>query len=201
MKNNDVIFKEFSKLVSLGLIKTHSYKSKDFIFKEGDLCKKVCYILSGSVEIATLSYNGNIEVISIVEGHNFFGQYLLFQDEGRYLGDVVSLSPVTLIMLSKEELLNLFMKNKQLLEAYISLISKDSFIIKRQVKLLSHKNALDRVIYYLESNSKDNNIEIESVSFLAKEINLPRETVSRCLTKLENDSFIERTKNKIILLK
>ena len=201
MKNNDVIFNEFSKLISKGLIKTYSYKSKAIIFKEGDLCKRVCYIISGNVEIETLSYNGNQEIISILDEHEFFGQYLLFQDDGRYLGDVIAKGNVTLIMLSKEELLELFINNKLLLESYISSISKDSFLIKQQVKLLSHKNALDRIIYYLESHNKDNIIKIESVSLLAKEINLPRETVSRALTKLENDSFIERNKNIIKLLK
>lgn len=201
MKNNDIIFKKVSSLLSEGVFKQISYKSKDIIFKEGEPCKKVAYILSGEVEIETLSYNGNQDVISIIHEHEFFGQYLLFQNNGKYLGDCKAKGNLSLVLLSKEELLSFLHSDLSILEAYISMISSDSYLIKQQVKLLSHKNALDRVIYYLENKSLKNEVLITSVSDLAKEINLPRETVSRALTKLEKESFILRDKNKIQLLK
>ena len=201
MKLNDIIFNKFSSLVSSKKIKPISYKSKEVIFKEGDNCNFLCYILEGEIEIATLSYNGNQEVISIIKEHDFFGQYLLFQDNGKYLGEVIANKPTKIIKISKDTLLNLMMNDKLFLDAYISLISNESFNIKQQVKLLSHKNALDRVIFYLENKCINNECDIDSVSSLAKNINLPRETVSRILSKLESEDFLIKNKNHIIIKK
>ena len=201
MKLNDIIFNKFSLLVSTNQIKPIFYKSKDILFKEGDSCNFLCYILEGEIEITTSSYNGNQEVISIIKEHDFFGQYILFQDNGKYLGEVIANKPTKIIKISKDTLLNLMMNDKLFLDAYISLISNESFNIKQQVKLLSHKNALDRVIFYLENNSINNECHIDSVSSLAKNINLPRETVSRILSKLENTGFLIKNKNHIIIKK
>lgn len=201
MNKNDVINNFFLKIIKENNLKIYEYKSKDIIFRESSPCKNICYILSGEVEISTLSYNGNQEVISQIKENNFFGQYILFQENGKYLGDVVAKGTLKLIMISKNELLNYLSNDLEFLEAYISFISNESFNIKQQVKLLSHKNALDRVIFYLENNSINNICYIESVSELARYINLPRETVSRMLSRLENDRFIIKDKNKITLLK
>ena len=201
MKLNDIIFNKFSLLVSTNQIKPIFYKSKDILFKEGDSCNFLCYILEGEIEITTSSYNGNQEVISIIKEHDFFGQYILFQDNGKYLGEVIANKPTKIIKISKDTLLNIMMSDKSFLDAYISLISNESFNIKQQVKLLSHKNALDRVIFYLENNSINNECHIDSVSSLAKNINLPRETVSRILSKLENNGFLIKNKNHIIIKK
>lgn len=201
MDKNDVIINFFSKLIKEDKIKVLNYKSKDIIFKEGSPCKHICFILSGEVEISTLSYNGNIEVISQLSKNDFFGQYILFQEDGKYLGDVSAKGAVKLIKITKMELLDYLSKDKELLEAYISFISKESFNIKQQVKLLSHKNATDRVIFYLENQAIDNICYIESISSLAKKINLPRETVSRIISKMIDLNLIKKDKDKIILLK
>ena len=184
MSANEVIEKYFNSLIENGEIEIINFKSNDVIFREGALCKFACYIIEGVVEISTSSFNGTQEVISVVKEHEFFGQYVLFQQNSKYLGDVIAKGSVKLIRLSKNQLLGHLNKNIEFLEAYITFISKESFNIKQQVKLLSHKNAQDRVIFYLENYSKDNICNISSISSLAKQVNLPRETVSRMISKL-----------------
>lgn len=200
MKYNEIIFNKFSELVSLGKIKPIKYKAKDIIFKEGEIALCLSYVLEGEIEISTLSYRGIDEVISIVKEKECFGQFILFQEKGQYLGDVIAQKPSLVIHISKDDLLNLLQEDKSFLEAYISFISNESFMIKQQVKLLSHKNALDRVLFYFESHEVDNICQIESVASLAKLVNLPRETVSRCITKLEKDNLIKKENNRILLL-
>ena len=167
MKTNDVIRTYLNQLILNNEIKPIEYKSKEIIFKEGSPCKYVCFILDGEVEISTLSYNGSQEVISLVGKNEFFGQYILFQPNSKYLGDVQAKGPVKLIKISKASLLEYLSKDKDLLEAYISIISNESFKIKQQVKLLSHKNALDRVIFYLDLISKNNICIIDSTFSLS----------------------------------
>lgn len=201
MKYNDIIFNKFSELVSQGVLKPHKYKSKDVIFKEGDKSRYLSYILEGEVEIATLSYQGSVEVISILKEKETFGQFILFQEKGLYLGDVIAKKPSLVLHITKNQLLDILSSDKTFLEAYISFISNESFQIKQQVKLLSHKNALDRVLFYLESHQVSNICQIESVASLAKLVNLPRETVSRILSKLQQDKYLIKNGNQIKLIK
>jgi DNA-binding IclR family transcriptional regulator len=48
--------------------------------------------------------------------------------------------------------------------------------------------------------SKNNICIIDSVSSLAKEVNLPRETVSRILSNLEKEKYLIKEKNTIHIL-
>ena len=91
------------------------------------------------------------------------------------------------------------MTNKVFLNAYLCDISIEAFRIKQQVKMLSHKKNIDRIIYYLKNNNVDGKIDIKSVTNLSKIVNLPRENVSRILTKLVKDGYIKKEDNIITL--
>ena len=70
-------------------------------------------------------------------------------------------------------------------------------------KILTHKNIEDRIYYYLNSkihNPKDNYVTIKNVTELSKILNLPRPSVSRSLSKMEEKGLIKRDKNRIEVL-
>ena len=89
------------------------------------------------------------------------------------------------------------------LEAYLEELSNTSLFIKQQNKLLIHKNIKDRILYYFSSMAKKQHsrtIKIPSVTKLAMILSLPRPSVSRELTNLENENIIIKKKNTITLL-
>lgn len=88
--------------------------------------------------------------------------------------------------------------NKSFLECYINLIAEKTIKFTIKTKLLSHKNIRSRIIYYLEIN----NYSIKkNISFLAKELVLPRPSVSREISKMINEDIIYIKNNKIIYKK
>ena len=200
MNYREIVLNKISALIKDNALKVHNYKAKEIVFNEGDKCEYLGFILKGKINISIISFKNVEESINLVEENDFFGQYLLFQNNARYLGDVIALKATSIVLISKEILLNNLMADKEFLNAYISIISNESFKIKQQIKLLSHKKAIDRIIFYLENNNINNIVNIDSITSLSKTLNLPRETVSRIISKLILEGKIKKQNNVIELL-
>lgn len=173
-------------------------KQNQILFHEGEECKSIFIIIEGQITILNYSLNGNEEIISILNKNDVFGNALIFSNNNYYLGEIIATKPTKLAIINKNELISLLQNNKSFLECYINLIAEKTIKFTIKTKLLSHKNIRSRIIYYLEIN----NYSIKkNISFLAKELVLPRPSVSREISKMINEDIIYIKSNKIIYKK
>ena len=173
-------------------------KQNQTLFHEGEECKSIFIIIEGQITILNYSLNGNEEIISILNKNDVFGNALIFSNNNYYLGEIIATKPTKLAIINKNELISLLQNNKSFLECYINLIAEKTIKFTIKTKLLSHKNIRSRIIYYLEIN----NYSIKkNISFLAKELVLPRPSVSREISKMINEDIIYIKNNKIIYKK
>lgn len=173
-------------------------KQNQILFHEGEECKSIFIIIEGQITILNYSLNGNEEIISILNKNDVFGNALIFSNNNHYLGEIIATKPTKLAIINKNELLFFLQNNKSFLECYINLIAEKTIKFTIKTKLLSHKNIRSRIIYYLEIN----NYSIKkNISFLAKELVLPRPSVSREISKMINEDIIYIKNNKIIYKK
>lgn len=173
-------------------------KQNQTLFHEGEECKSIFIIIEGQITILNYSLNGNEEIISILNKNDVFGNALIFSNNNHYLGEIIATKPTKLAIINKNELIYLLQKNKLFLESYINLIAEKTIKFTIKTKLLSHKNIRSRILYYLEIN----NYSIKkNISFLAKELVLPRPSVSREISKMINEDIIYIKNNKIIYKK
>lgn len=173
-------------------------KQNQTLFHEGEKCKSIFIIIEGQITILNYSLNGNEEIISILNKNDVFGNALIFSNNNYYLGEIIATKPTKLAIINKNELISLLQNNKSFLECYINLIAEKTIKFTIKTKLLSHKNIRSRIIYYLEIN----NYSIKkNISFLAKELVLPRPSVSREISKMINEDIIYIKNNKIIYKK
>ena len=201
MRNKEIIKNEIEKLIKNKEIKTTKIMSGGVLFNEGESCDYLGYLLKGKLNISTLSNDEKEEIISTINEGDFFGQYLIFnENHSYYLGDVIALKNSEIALLNKYELNKLLMSNKEFLDAYLGVISEEAFKIKQQVKMLSHKNNYDRVLYYLTNNNTNGIIDIKSITNLAKIVNLPRENVSRIISRLVKENIIKKDGSLITIL-
>lgn len=200
MTNKEIIKHEIQKLINEKKIITTNIQSGGVLFNEGETCEYLGYLLKGKLNISTLSFKDKEEIISTINEGEFFGQFLIFNESNStYLGDVIAIKNSEIALINKNTLDNILMTNKVFLNAYLCDISIEAFRIKQQVKMLSHKKSIDRIIYYLKNNNIDGKNDIKSVTNLSKIVNLPRENVSRILTKLVKDGYIKKEDNIITL--
>ena len=173
-------------------------KQNQTLFHEGEECKYIFIIIEGQITILNYSLNGNEEIISILNKNDIFGNALIFSNNNYYLGEIIATKPTKLAIINKNELLFFLQNNKSFLECYINLIAEKTIKFTIKTKLLSHKNIRSRILYYLEIN----NYSIKkNISFLAKELVLPRPSVSREISKMINEDIIYIKNNKIIYKK
>lgn len=173
-------------------------KPNQTLFHEGEECKSIFIIIEGQITILNYSLNGNEEIISILNKNDVFANALIFSNNNYYLGEIIATKPTKLAIINKNELISLLQNNKSFLECYINLIAEKTIKFTIKTKLLSHKNIRSRILYYLEIN----NYSIKkNISFLAKELVLPRPSVSREISKMINEDIIYIKNNKIIYKK
>lgn len=201
MNNKEIIENKFRKLITNKTITSISVPNKSIIFHEGDTCSYLGYVLKGKINISTLSIDGKEEIISSLNSGDFFGQFLIYNSQNnKYLGDIIAQTNTEILLINKKTLDNILINDVEFLHAYIGVVSEESYKIKQQVKMLSHKKNTDRVIYYLTNNSVNNQINIVNITHLAKIVNLPRENVSRIISALIKKGAIKKDKNIITIL-
>lgn len=187
----------------LRFFKTLSYNKEDMVFNEGSLCNHISFILEGSISIRTYSINGKEEIINTLAEGNIFGDIICFAEKKEYIGHVIAEKNSVIAHVTKDNWLNILNNNPSILLHFIESITNKTYKTKLENKILSHKNIEDRIYYYLNTkinNHKQNFVIIKNVTELSKILNLPRPSVSRSLTIMEEKGLIKRNKNRIEVL-
>ena len=179
--------------------KITNYQKGEVIFNEGDECFSIYLLLSGEVTISKLTENGKQYVINYLKKDDIFGDSLIFSDNNKFLGDGEAKTNVSLIKLNKNDFLNI-LKNDLCLLNYLEYTSKRNMQIRKELKILSISNYKERILFYLEQKNTAT-IKIKSKELLAKELNMPRPSLSRELINLKKENIIDYDKHQITLMK
>ena len=189
-------------IINSKLFTIKDHKKNTILFNEGQICDRIFYVISGTVEIKTYTYNEKEETINIVKEKELFGDILVFTDDPRYLGHGICKTNVKLAYITREDFIKLC-KDEQFLSHYLHIICNKSLALRKQNKLLCHKNIRDRILFYLSMKQNELNtniIELNSINELSNILSLPRPSVSRELINMVNDNIIKKEKNTITLL-
>ena len=174
------------------------YESNHIIFYEGDKCDNVGIVIKGKVEISSTLNNGNKIIYNTINQNEMFGNNLIFTSNNKYKGNIITLENTNIAYINKNDLLDILKNNNEFLIEYLNRQSEFSKKLNEKIKLLSIKNAKDRFLFYLKINNYK--INYSTISLLAEELSLQRETLSRVISKLEKDKVIIK-KNKSIELR
>ena len=187
------------------LIKKHeqkferrSYKKGETIFFEGDECKTIGVVEQGEVSIKSFFANGKEVVYNTIQKGQMFGNNLIFSSNPHYRGDVISEQEAIIFFINKESLLSIMQKDGEFLNLYLTRQSDFSKTLNLKIKLLTISAASDRLIYFLTINK--NKIQYKSITKLANELYLTRESLSRTLKKLKENRIIDVSKKTITLM-
>ena len=177
------------------LLKTVSLKKEEILFNENDRCEYVGIVESGIVTISSFSYNGNEIVFNLLKKGDMFGNNLIFTDTPFFKGNIIAKTRSTISLISKQNLIKILQENTDFLTAYLEYQSLFSQKLNSKIKLLSFDSAEERFLYFLFINKDE--IHFSSVTSLASELSLKRETLSRLISKLLKDKRILRSGNII----
>ena len=179
------------------LLNVESFKKNQIIFKENEQCDSIGILIEGKVQIISYSFSGKEVVFNVLEKNQIFGNNLLFSSNPLYKGNVISLSKSTIVFIKKDNLITLLSSNKKFLEEYLRIQSDFGKHLNSRIKLFSIDSAKERFEYYIFLNKGE--IRFKTITSLANELNLKRETLSRLISKLEKENVISRSPHHILL--
>ena len=181
----------------LKVFKIKDFKKNTTIFLENEICELVGFVIEGKIKISTFTFQGNEIIYSIIERNQMFGNNLIFSKKPTYKGDVICLNDCKIGFINKTNLLKLFGENNAFLLEYLRYDADMLKDLNDKVKILSLDSAKERLLLFLANNN--NQIEVSSITNLAKSICISRECLSRLISKLSQEKVLEYKNKKIIL--
>lgn len=179
-------------------LEKRTYKPQETIFFENDTCISVGIVKSGEINIKSYFANGKEVTYNVLEEGQMFGNNLVFSSTPRYRGDVISQKQSEIWFISRENLLKLLKQDDELLVLYLTQQSDFSKNLNFKIKLLTISSAEDRLAYYLTFNK--GKITYKSITKLANELYLTRESLSRTITKMVKEKKITKVSKTLKLV-
>ncbi len=171
-------------------------KKGQILFREEEICEKIGIVKTGLIKIISYSLSGMEIIYNEVTPNHLFGNNLLFSSNRRYRGNVIAALDSEVWMINKDNLLILLENNKSFLETYLSLQADFSKTLNFKIKLLSLSSAEERLIYFLKERQP---YKYQTITSLANELYLSRETLSRLVSKMKKEGLILKNGKTISL--
>ena len=172
-------------------LKIKTFKKDDIVFNEGDKCTSIGLVISGALQISTITILENEYSISTIMANDIFASTLLFSSNPTYLGYGRCLKETKIAFITKDNFLSLLQKDLNILNNFLSFLANKRLLVQERLKIL----------FLLKSRmDSSKTIYISSKEKLALYLNIPRPSLSRELSNMQNDNLIKYDKKRIILL-
>ncbi len=182
---------------------------KEIIFFEGDELKYIFQVYQGYVKMVRYLENGDERIIGILGPGDYLGLLALLQERKEFLATAIPLTKVSLKKIPKFEVVNAYESNLKFRDSCLKCAVTRSNLFQNSLVNSANSDTLDKIINTLNSLferfgliEKANKVLILpfSKTVLANIIGIRRETLSRYLSKLQQEKVIRIEKNKYYLL-
>ena len=179
-------------------IKYVTLNKEQILFNEGDICESIGIVISGEIEITSYSYNGKEIIYNHLTPSMVFGNNLIFSSDPHYKGSIIAKSTAKVALNYKKTLISLLKSNEEFMLNYLKIQSDTGKELNAKIKLLAIDNAEERFLYFMHQNGGQ--IRYKTITLLASSLHLQRETLSRLLSRLENEKKIIKKEHLIKLV-
>lgn len=184
------------------------YSSGEILFSEGEPCKGLYIVVSGRVRIFKTSVNGREHVLA-VEGPGASVAELPVFDGGNYPASGSAIERAQVLFISRADLRAICLEKPEVSLKMLQVVGKRLRRLVGIIEELSFTTVRHRLISWLlrqantEGRPGDRGMVVSlnaSHQELAAQIGTVRELVSRNLTRLQAQSFIEMNGREITIL-
>ena len=183
------------------------YPKDGVIFFEHDVGDALFMILSGRVKVTILSDDGREIILAMLSDSDFFGEMSLLDNELRS-ATAIALHETEMVVLHQRDFLSIVEKRPRVLINLLSVLSSRLRKANRQIGNLALHDVYGRVArILLEMASEDGTRQPDGrITFrrpthqeIANMIGATRETVSRMISDLHRQGYIEISGKNVII--
>lgn len=184
------------------------YNKDETIFFEGEEVETIFLIKEGIIKLEKIYENGEVRIIDIVTKGDYVALLTILKDVRNYIVSAVCLTDVLITPISKKDAVNAYTKNLHFKETCLSCAAHRLGVFQDHTFLSTNTDVTERILATLHhlgkkfGTYKENGILITlpiNKSELANMVGLRRETLSRKLSKMEQENLIKIEKNKYFI--
>ena len=170
------------------------YDKGETVFHLMEDANRIGVILEGRVQAQKPFPNGSQINVSVRNPGEMIGSAAVFSRSQKYPCDVVSLEPVTIMMLRREDILSLLQKDLRVMKNFMADLATATYMLQQRLELLSYSGIAQKAACFLLIQSRRSGKKVvripDSVSNWAMVMNVSRSSLHRELKKLETDGII-----------
>lgn len=194
------LFSDFSDEALNQVFRAHyhekrAYEKDQVIHFQNECCRTMDLILSGRVAVQNLDKEGNVLTISIFQEGDVLGANLIFSSRNNYPMTVLAQSPVVILHLHQELVLELCQMNRTFMVGLMKAISDKTLILTDKINAISMKTIRQCIIDFLRVESRIQKSQVvqlpSSKKDLAQRFGIQRSSLSRELNKMRQDGLVD----------
>lgn len=183
------------------------YPKDSVVFFENDLGDSLFMILSGRVKVTILSDDGREIILSMLGERDFFGEMSLLDNEPRS-ATAIAVQDTEVAVLHQKDFLSIVQKRPRVLINLLSVLSSRLRKANHQIENLALLDVYGRVASVLLEMAREQGVRLKDgrISFrrpthqeIANMIGATRETVSRTISDLHRQGYIEISGKNVII--
>ena len=177
------------------------------IVRQGQEIKEIVLLAKGEANAQNEDLFGNISIILNLSSGDFFGVEEAYAEESCFKDSLVSTEQSLVVFFNKDKLLSPCSNNclchQMLIKRLVKIISSRSLALTDKIKHLSQRGIRDKVLSYLQTQSRHSNSRYFDIPFnkteLANYLAVERSALSSVLSKLKKEGIIDFEKKKYFL--
>ena len=203
-----VVEEEIESMLSCLGAKLRSYKSGEYVFRQGEHPTAIVVLAEGRLHIRNDDYWSNRSILSSVAAGEMFGEAYAAPDSGALLNDVVALEDSTLIFFDVKRVLTTCPAacrfHAMVVQNMFFALSEKNRKLVQKLGHLSKRSTREKLISYLSEEAKKHSSGEFSIPFnrqqLADFLSVDRSAMSAELSKMRSEGLLEYNKNHFRLL-
>ena len=170
------------------------------IYREGDACAAIAFVLSGEVRVYKIGQTGReITLYEIGPGETCILNASCILAGQRYPAHAVTDADTDLLLVPSAEFRQMVSEHERMREFVFALLSRRLSGVMELVEEIAFGRMDERLMDYLVERSGDNRLETTHQR-IANDLGTSREVVSRLLKDLERKGKVRLARNEITLL-
>lgn len=177
-----------------------SYSKGQIIYLEGETCKTMDFITSGTLFVKRHDAEGRTLMVERFTFGDFLGANLLFASDHHYPMTIMAETDCKLVSFERADILNWCQKNGDFLAGYLQEISDKTQVLVRTINKLSTGTLREKLMQDFHREKNEKNVVTLKVTKkeLSERYGVARTSLSRELNRMVQDGLIEMLgRNKI----
>ena len=183
-----------------------SFKTGEYIFRQGDVPESIYLILEGSVMLVKDFASGKRNLLYTVKQNDVFGEAFLFAGQSHYWYDAVAMVDCRVLQIPWKFFYG-FCENacghhQMITRNLLEILAGRNFSMTKKLHLLSSTSLKEKLaIYFLENADRDGNVRLSmNRENFADFLGVARPSLSRELMNMQKEGLIEVDKEEIRIL-